>query len=180
MQILINYLAFQAGWFAAVLGGANQLPWLGVAAAAAVVALHLHSANRPSRELQLIAIAALIGATWDSLLVTLGWLSYPSGTLITGMAPLWIVAMWIMFATTLNVSMRWLKQRWLLSALLGAVAGPLAFYGGHKLGGVEFADTWLALTALAVGWGLMMPLLVAFSERFDGIKQCDQLRQRYA
>ncbi len=179
MQILINYLAFQVGWFAAVLGGANHLPWLGAIAAVAVIALHLHFANQPTKELQLIAIAAFIGAFWDSLLVALGWLAYPSGTLIDGTAPHWIIAMWMMFATTLNVSLRWLKQRWILATLLGAISGPLTFYGGHKLGGVEFADPWLALTALAIGWGAIMPLLMAFSEHFDGIQQ-RQLRQRYA
>jgi hypothetical protein len=179
MQILINFLAFQAGWFAAVLGGANHLPWLGVAAAVAVVAIHLQWVDRPLRELQLIAIAALLGTAWESLLVTLGWLSYPSGTLIEGTAPLWIIAMWIMFATTLNVSMRWLKQRRLLSALLGAMAGPLAFYGGHSLGGVKFSEPWLALTMLALGWGILMPVLMAFSERFDGIKR-HRLEQHYA
>ncbi len=179
MHLLINYLTFQAGWFAAVLGGANQLPWLGTIAAAAVIALHLHLANQPSRELQLIAIAALIGTLWDSLLVSLGWLAYPSGILIDGTAPHWIIAMWMMFATTLNVSLRWLKQRWMLSALLGAVAGPLAYYAGHELGGVEFDDPWLALAALAVGWGVIMPLLVAFSERYDGIRG-RELSQRYA
>lgn len=27
-----NFLAFQFGWFACVIGGANSVPWLGVAA----------------------------------------------------------------------------------------------------------------------------------------------------
>ena len=179
MHILINYVAFQLGWLAAVLGGANQLPWLGTTVAMAVVLVHLHFANQPSRELQLIAVAAAIGALWDSLLVALGWLTYPSGTLIIGTAPHWIIAMWIMFATTLNVSLRWLKQRWVLAAVLGAIAGPLAYYAGHELGGVQFADPGMALAALGVGWAVIMPLLVALSDRFDGFQR-HQLKQRYA
>ena len=34
MNILANAIAFQLGWFACVLGGANQMPWLGTLVAA--------------------------------------------------------------------------------------------------------------------------------------------------
>ena len=63
-----------------------------------------------------------------------GWLEYPSGILLSNTAPHWIVAMWVLFASTLNVSLRWLRGRWALATLLGAVAGPLAYYGGAGLG----------------------------------------------
>lgn len=168
--VISNALVFQAGWLCCVLAGANHLPWLGTSAALLIVGRHIATAAVPRIELLLILCAGVIGAIWDSLLVTAGWLTYPSGILITGTAPHWIIAMWLLFATTLNVSLRFLKQRPLLAALLGAIGGPAAYYAGYKLGGVQVADFPLALTALALGWSVFMPLLMWLSERLDGIK----------
>lgn len=167
-SIVANALLFQTGWFICVLAGANHLPWIGTSVALFIVARHLGMAADTSREFSLILIAAGIGAVWDSFLVYSGWLQYPSGTLIPGTAPHWIIAMWLLFATTLNVSLRWLKQRLLLSALLGAISGPAAYFAGYKLGGVQIPDISTALVALALGWSVFMPLLIQLSNRFDG------------
>jgi hypothetical protein len=167
--VILNAAAFQIGWFCCVLAGANQLPWLGTLAALVIVAWHLDKAAFPGRELVLLLIAGTLGGLWDSLLVTAGWLQYPSGTLVEGLAPHWIVAMWLLFATTLNVSLRWLKQRRALAVLLGAVSGPAAYFAGYKLGGVQIPDLPLAMAVLALGWAVFMPLLMTVSNRFDGM-----------
>lgn len=170
MNILLNLTAFQLGWFACVLGGANQFPWLGTLVAALIVAWHLSQAQSPGREFTLLAAVGALGATWDSLLVAGGWLTYPSGTLLAGTAPHWIVAMWVLFASTLNVSLRWLRGRWILGTVLGAIAGPLAYYAGAGLGGVVITEPLFAFTALAVGWAAFVPLLIKLSIRFDGMR----------
>lgn len=170
MNLIINIIGFQFGWFAAVLGGANQLAWLGTAAALIIVAIHLFRSPGPGKEARLIMVAALIGLAWESALVSLDIMSYPSGTLVPGLAPHWIVAMWMLFATTLNVSFRWLRHRARLSAVLGAAFGPLAFYAGHRLGGVEFSQTALAMVVLATGWALFMPLLLWLGQYLDGTR----------
>lgn len=98
-----------------------------------------------------------------------GWIEYPSGNIAAGFAPYWIVAMWMLFATTLNVSLRWLRNRTALAVVLGAIAGPLSFYGGAQLGGVVFLDQRAGLIALSVGWAVMMPTLIILAARLDGI-----------
>lgn len=170
MQILVNFGLYQLCWFASVLGGAHDLPWLGVAVLTAVVAYHLRSATEPGAELMLMLFAGLLGGAWDSALVAMGWLAYPSGILLEGTAPYWIVALWIGFATSLNISLRWLKGRLVLASVLGAVTGPLAYLGGEKLGGVVFEDPFAGLAALTVGWAMIMPLLVILATRFDGFR----------
>jgi hypothetical protein len=77
--------------------------------------------------------------------------------------------MWTLFATTLNVSLNWLKSRHLLAVAFGAVGGPLAYYGGMKLGAVSFPDFGIAMAALALGWAAIMPTLMWLGQRFDGI-----------
>ena len=173
-QLVFNFIAFQIGWAACVLGGAHQLPWLGSGIALIVIAAHLAWVPRPRNELSLILLTAVIGLSWDSLLVTLGLTGYYSGTLFDGAAPHWIMALWMLFATTLNVSLRWLKGRWLLAAAFGAVGGPLSFWAGQRLGGVEFPNAMLSLAVLGLGWAVLMPLLLKLAERFDGVGSAAQ------
>ena len=68
-------------------------------------------------------------------------------------------ALWSLFAITLNVSLRALRGRPAVGALLGLAGGPLAYLGGEKLGAVAFAQPANALLALA----LMMPLLALYA-----------------
>lgn len=168
IRTLFNVLLFQVGWFACVLGGATQRPWVGAVVALIIVGIHLFLAPLAYPEFKLVLIALGIGAIWDSLLVSLNWLQYSSGILFPNTAPYWIVLMWGLFATILNVSLRWLRGHWLLAGLAGAIGGPLAYYGGHRLGALEFGDPNVALIALAVGWAIVTPILMSLSERFDG------------
>lgn len=168
MKILINLLLFQVAWFACVLGGAKGLPWVGPMVVAAVVLYHLRHAEDHHIELLLIAVAAAVGTLFDSLLVATGALSYPSGQWHPLLAPYWIIALWVAFATTLNVSMRWLEGRSLLAFLFGAAGGPLAYFSGSQLGAVTLEDPALAFTALSLGWGLLTPLLIGIASGLSG------------
>lgn len=165
---LLNFVLFQIGWFACVLSGAAKQPLIGAAIAALIIGWHVWHAQQPAKEISLLLIAMLVGAVWDSLLVWQAWLNYPAGILFPNTAPYWIIMLWALFATTLNLSLRWLKQHMVLAILLGAVAGPLAYYGGARLGAVDFVQPANAIIALAIGWALFTPLLVLLSNRFDG------------
>ncbi|RPH93665.1 MAG: DUF2878 domain-containing protein [Lysobacterales bacterium] len=171
MNLVVNFVAFQLGWFACVLGAAKGLPWAGVLVVLAVIALHLARVRRPLPELRLVGLAMALGLLVDSLLLATGWLSYPTGLWLPGLAPYWIVAMWGLFATTLNVSMGWLRGRPLLAVLMGAVGGPLSYLGGEKLGGIELTEPVAAMAALAVAWAVAMPLLMMAAERLDGVRE---------
>jgi len=169
MNLLINVAAFKLGWVSSVVGGAQQLPWLGPLVVFAAVALHLARAQRPSSEFMLIIACGLIGAVFDSALVAAGWVTFPSGMFSDLMAPYWIVTMWMLFGTTINLSMRWMRGRPLLAAAFGFVGGPLAYLAGYKIGGIQFVDQPAAMAMLAVGWAVMMPLLMRLGERLDGV-----------
>jgi hypothetical protein len=167
-MMLANVVLFQIGWFACVLGGANERPWLGTAIAVAIVAWHVGRAPRPGAEITLVLMSAGIGAVGDSVPVAADWVRYASGTVVPGTAPVWLVAMWMLFATTLNVSLRWLRPHTFAAIALGAVGGPLAYWGGARLGAMEFVAPVAGTLALAIGWAALTPLLVRLARRFDG------------
>ena len=167
--IVQNFILFQIGWFSCVIGGATPgYSWLGVIAVAIIVAVHLLRADEVSREVILVIAAMLIGTLWDSSLVRAGLFEFPHSEAISGLAPFWIIAMWGLFATTLNVSLKWMKGKYLLASAFGAIGGSLAYYAGHQLNAVEFSDTRSALLAVAIGWAIIMPALMVMAQRFNG------------
>ena len=167
MALLVNFIGFQVGWFACVLGAANDKELLGMIIALGVIIYHVVTQGDLRKELKLILVALAIGLLWETWVLNLDILRYPSHPESLFWAPSWLVMMWALFATTINLSMGWLKGRWALSVLMGAVFGPLAFIGGEKLGAVVFLDSTLSIITLSVGWGLLMPLLLWTAERIN-------------
>lgn len=166
--VLTNVVLFQAGWFACVLGAANRAPWIGLAAVAAIAAWHVLRARAPRREIGFLLLAMLVGALFETLLAQTGWLRYEAGVWIAGTAPAWMVALWANFATTINVSLRLLRGRLALAALLGAIGAPVAYFGGSRLGAIELTEAVPALVAIGAGWLLLTPLLFLAARRLDG------------
>ncbi len=171
MPMLLNFAAYQIGWFSSVIGAAKQLPWIGPLALMVVLLIHIAQSRRPQMEIGLVIACGIIGIFFDSFLVAAGWVSYPSGQFHDMLAPYWIVTLWMMFGTTLNLSLGWLKGRIILAMILGALAGPLTYLAGQKLGGMQFADPVPAMTALALGWAIVMPFLMRLAETLDGISE---------
>jgi len=169
MLFLLNLFAFKVAWVSSIVGGATQMPWLGPIAVLVALALHLRAARKPREEILLILSCALIGASFDSFLVASGWVSYKAGVFSSYLAPYWIITMWMLFATTLNVSMRWLRGKSMLAALIGLIGGPASYLGGRALGGIVLNNEFAALTALAIGWAVIMPVLMRLSENLDGM-----------
>ncbi len=166
-NLAINLSLFKIGWLASVLTAAASIPAAGVAVVATVAAVHLFRSDNRQGEAQLLLFAALVGLGWESALVTLGLVEYGAGSPVPGIAPYWIVAMWVLFATTLNGALRWLRKSMLVAVLFGAIGGPLSFFAGQKAGAVVFPDPALSLFVIGAGWAVLLPLLVRFAARVE-------------
>ena len=166
---IANFVVFQAAWFAAVLGAAHQLPLWGTACVLAAIAWHLGISERPDQEAKLIALACVIGLVVETAIAMQGHVAYPSGQPVDGVAPYWMVALWGELAIALNVTMRWMKGRLWLAAIVGAIGGPAAFSAGVELGGAVFIDKTPALVTLGCVYAVAMPLLVWLGTCFDGV-----------
>jgi hypothetical protein len=166
MNFWITLLAHQATWFAAVIGASKGSGGSGVLAVVLFVAWRLAISPHRGLEARLGALALALGWGLESLWVGLGLVSYaaPAGL---GLAPAWILALWVGFALTVVPLLGALHARPLVAALVGAVGGPSAYWGaGEGWGAVQLAEpTGLALSALAFGWALAMPLLMTVARR---------------
>ena len=159
----LNFLVFQAAWFITVLSAAAGKPYAGVVFTFAWMIIHLQLfTTKKVQELGLIMFAAVLGFIVDSTQVLLGVFSFPPAAAWGWPTTLWMMALWINLAATLNYSLSWLKNSYILAAVLGAVSGPLAYYAGSRLGAMIFEMPW-SLAAVSLQWFVCMPLLLYFA-----------------
>ena len=167
LRKVINFIVFQAAWFAAVLGAAHGMPWLGVVAVPLALALHLALSPVWRPELLLALVAAATGFVFDSILVASGSFSPIPYVFPVPFSSLWMVMLWVNLATTMNVSMGWLSGRYALAAVFGAIGGPLAYYSGAKLGAMTAMPGPTGFAAIGIAWAIAMPLLYRIAKLFN-------------
>lgn len=163
---VINVVLFQLVWFAAVVGAARGLFWLGPLLLIPTLAIHLYLQKERPGEVKLLLTAGVLGFLFDSALMA-GSVFTPLQHLFPApFSPPWMICLWLNLAATLNVSLAWLRGRYLWAAAFGAIGGPLAYYSGARLGATVALPTTTGLLVLAVGWGLMVPLLLWLAKAF--------------
>jgi hypothetical protein len=163
--LVVMFVAFQGGWFACVLGAAHGWPWAGTLAAAGVTALWIGLGARPMADAVLVGAAIAIGFVWDSAMAKMGLIAYAEPGALS--APVWILALWALFAVTLRESLRALHTRLPLAALLGAVGGPLSYAAAARMGACELIEPVRTPLVLALGWSAITPLLLVLARRLD-------------
>lgn len=133
-----------------------QRPWL-LLIAIACLALQLWWVAKAFNEWRNVLRVAACGWVLDSALMHLGLFTFTGSTVVL---PFWLALLWLLFASTLDYSLNWTKRPWWLGSLLGAVAGPLSYWGGATLAGVGLPlGVWPSLVVLALIWALLMPAL---------------------
>ena len=167
MKTIVNVLGFKLSWWACVLGAVNGLKYLGPVAMLIFLILHLYLNSTNRSELKLIIIFAFVGTIIDTLMAysnLIGYVGLYSEDII--IAPLWITAMWCGFSALVNHSLAWLKDKWSLAFLFGAIGGPLAYIGGEKLGAIYFNGGFFEiLVMLGVVWGVSIPFIYWVNDR---------------
>ncbi len=163
---LINYVLYQAGWFACVLGAAAGHPWLGASVAALLLVVHLALTRERGLEASLIASAVGVGLIVEFVQLRSGTYRLTSGLSVDGLAPAWLLMMWSQFATTFRYSLRSVMTHLPRAALFGAAGGPIAFLAGERLGAVTLLPpVSLGLVRLVVAWAVAVGLLALVTHR---------------
>ena len=158
---IINFALFQAGWFACVLGEANNVRGVAIAATGVIIGVNLLFSKDRLYDFLLILACAAIGFCVDTVQLHFGVIALNGAPRFPHLCPLLLVALWVLLATTLRSSMSWLAGRYALATALGAVVGPLSYLGGAKLGAVIMhPNLAFSIAALGVAWAVVMPTLV--------------------
>ena len=158
---LINFFLFQIAWFACALGAGNNAENISLLVLVLVLTIHLFLSRHRQRDVQFLLLAAIIGALVDSTLGWFGILKFNDQWL----SPLWLVGLWMAFASTIHYSLSWLNKKLILSSVFGAIAGPLSYYAGSKFGALQLgANVVICVVILAVVWAMILPLFFALSK----------------
>ncbi|MDX2258480.1 MAG: DUF2878 domain-containing protein [Hyphomicrobiaceae bacterium] len=171
-DIALNIAAFQAAWLALALSAANGEPHWGIMVAGIALALHLLRSPHWQPEATLAGLVTAAGVTVETALGMAGVLAPAAPFAWSPLPPLWLIALWAAFATTLNVGLRPLAGRPVLQAVAGGVLAPLAYGLGIEIGALVVPQPGpsktLALAAIAATWAVTLPALMSIARRLDG------------
>lgn len=146
-----NAVAYYFIWLGCVVG---REEWLPLVAPLVIAYILLLLAKRCLTPAQLLLPAGL-GIAVDVSLSLAGVLNFDSSLIL----PLWMVILWLAFATTLSSSLAFLSRYRALAAVAGALAFPLNYWAGQRFGAVELGEsTWISLTAIGLIWFVGLPL----------------------
>ncbi len=164
--LIWNVVSVHLGWFGCVLSAAWSRPLLGPAIVAVLVVVHMALTDARQRELITLLGAAVLGYALDSALVLAGAFDFPPAAAMGVPTTVWMVALWINFATVINGALYWLGGRLALAAALGFVGGPMAYYGGVRLGALTLPHgSGYMLALVALEWLVATPLVIAAAAR---------------
>lgn len=164
MKFWLTLVAYEAVWFAAVIGAGHGLAWPGVVGALLFAAWRLAVSVHWRIELRLIAIGLLLGVVTEAAWGYGGLIRY-AAPWPWAEVPAWILALWVAFALTIVPLFGYLHERPWLAALFGAIGGPLAYLGAARgwNAAIFVAPIWQVLPWLALGWGIALPLLTSLA-----------------
>jgi hypothetical protein len=78
---------------------------------------------------------------------------------------MWMVIMWVNFAFTINVCMRWLHGRWGAAAAFGLIGGPSSYWLGARFDAIVLAkENAYGVAAVGIEWMIAMPLLIVIAQ----------------
>ncbi|MBK8979107.1 MAG: DUF2878 domain-containing protein [Planctomycetes bacterium] len=178
-RALANVVLLKLGWFACVGGAAAGDGWIGPLAVLGLLGAHFAWCVAPGerrREALMVATLGIAGCAMESSYTAAGLLVHRADLPHLGVLPLWIVALWFLFATVFDASLRWLRTRPQLAALVAAVGSPLSYLGGTRLGALQIdalaGSTLWTFGVLGIAWGLFVPtaLRVAGSLRWSAAR----------
>ena len=158
----LNFTLFQSIWFAAILGQ-ESLEWL----VALLLAAHFLLCADLKDELKVVLACAVIGIIADTMLTLAGVFIFdPKPSTLP--VPFWLIGIWLGFAGTFRHSMSYLLARPMVAVAASAVAAPLSYLAGMKLGAVSFG---LDITSTALVLGLLWVCMMAVFIRIDRAHQ---------
>lgn len=155
-----NFVIFQLGWFACVLGAANKQVLWAVIGTLAYIVFHAWRSPSPKTEINLLFKAFIFGLVADTLIMHLGYLDFQDDWPSPYLSPLWMWVLWVLVATTVNGSLTWLRGRPVLGAVLGGIAGPMSYEAGIRMGAGGWGSGGQITGFILVGvvWAIAIPL----------------------
>ena len=166
MNVVLSY----AAWFAVALLAAQGDFGLAIVPSLVALVIHLGVTHEKQRRSELLVACAalLLGLGVETIHMAAGATQYAEGASVAGLPPAFMIGLWAAFATLINVSLAWMKDRIWLAVLFGALASGPSYYAGSKIGALTLGEpVWQSLMTIGAVWALAFPMLVLFARWID-------------
>lgn len=164
-------IIFYVGWIVCLREATLEHSYYGLLLVVSFLVYFLYYSTCRKADALLLVLVLLMGPLSDILYAQLGLLYYHSMHSLSGwFPPLWVFILWSLFAANIHL-FSWLKDRWWLAVLLGALGGPISYLSVVRLGGASILKS-LPLTYATIGgaWAILLPLFIWLNEYLQ--KQC--------
>ena len=170
---ILNAILFYIIWWGCIFGIKYSYNYLGPLLTIIAGTIHLSIIPDPKKESRLILLCGALALLIESLHLYSGFLSYQGYILSNSpFPPLWILCIWMTLSATLNYSMFFLKDRWLLMLLCGGVFGPGCYFAAMNVGILQFnISTQISLLTLSIIWGLSLPLMYYINKKIYNLER---------
>jgi len=166
MKSAANLILFKVVYGLSLVGVAAGSPWWGAAGLIVFIAWHARTCSHARADFILAGTAVVLGLLVDTINIHSGVLVYNAAWPSPDLAPFWILVLWANFALIMNGGLRWLQGRYMLAAVIGAIAGPLGYVIGIKLNAAAYGSTLTELIVVSsISWAVALPLLLFLAER---------------
>jgi hypothetical protein len=143
---------WQLTWVVAVAGASHDLSLPGLLAGVLTFAVFVFLFRKDKSTIATAAVIATAGCLLDFALLSLGVMQaqgQPQNL------PLWLIGLWMAFATAPSSALYWLTNKYVWQVLFGGTGGLLAWWSASNLGAVSLSTT--AWWALPLAWALFTP-----------------------
>lgn len=168
MLVVLNFVLSYGAWLAvATLAARGDFLWAVVPSLIAVAGHLLLMPPERRRPDFLLCLAAIpLGVAVEGWNMATGATRYAAGAEVAGGPPLFMIGLWMAFATLPNVSLSWLKQRPAVAVLFGAIAAAPSYYAGAKIGALTMGEPiWQSLVLIGAAWAMALPALLYLARR---------------
>ena len=165
LKILFNYFGFTIVWFCCAFSAKSENFLLAIIPTTIYLVFHLQFISKKKMvELKLIFLSLLLGIIVDSTLSWFGIVQYSgSWENIRHLSPIWILCMWVGFASQIFQSLKFLRGSFLLIGFYGILA-PLAYIGGEKIQAVQVSSSSVEIVIMSTLWATSLVILFRFAE----------------
>lgn len=153
----VLYIWFYIGWFACLWCALNNASLLSLLAPlVSIILLHYIWPLNSRFVFYMLGISA-VGLGFDIAMVQSGILGITPAYI--GIAPAWLISMWLLYVTVLPLTTPMFEKRLLLAVVMGAIMGPLSYKYGVVAGVLVFHHEW-TMYVYAAFWAAFFPLSV--------------------
>ena len=162
---IINATGFQGAWWSVALYQEKAI-YLVIL----LISLHfVYLKNNRAKELYFVLAVSAFGILMDSLLFNFNFFDFTHPmSLSPAVVPLWLMFLWLAFASTLNHCLSWLFKNKYIAFIVGGMGGSLSYLGAANLGAMTIMQSKIqAFLMLFIIWGAFFLIVRSVYYKFN-------------